>query len=82
MTTTQHTIDAKIRHNEHDLLTRVVYQYAPQEFDGTPLLTVVDARVLTDEHYVPPKVNNWAQDWLDLDGYHRACEAAELERAQ
>jgi hypothetical protein len=90
MPTSRHTIDAKIPYQFHvpccldaervDLLTRVVYQY---EFNGAGFcLTVVDARILSDEHETPHNVNSWAQDWIDLDGYDRACTHAEAERAQ
>jgi hypothetical protein len=79
MTTTQHTIDARILFNGSALLTRVEYQYEPDP-SGLALLTVVDARILADDHDVPPKVTAWAQDWLDLDGYDRAFQHAEWER--
>jgi hypothetical protein len=80
MTTTQHTIDANIRHNGADLLTRIVYQYEP-EFDGLAFLFVVDARTL-DDHTEPTNVIDWAQDWIECDGYDRARQHAEAERGE
>jgi hypothetical protein len=80
MTTTQHTIDAKIPHNGSTLLTRVVYQYEP-DVDGMAFLMVVNARTL-DDHAEPSRVNAWAQDWLNCDGYDRAREHAESEREE
>jgi hypothetical protein len=82
MTTTQPTIDAKIPHNGSGLLTRVVYQYAPEEFDGMALLVLVGAKILQDGDAVPVNLTNWAQDWLDCDGYDRALQHAEHERGK
>jgi hypothetical protein len=79
MKTTRHTIDAKITFNGSAPLTRVVYQYAP-DVDGIAFLLVVDATILTDEPNVPALVRDWAQEWLNSDGYHRARDHAESER--
>jgi hypothetical protein len=78
-TTTRHAIDASIAHNAHTVPTRVEYLYQP-DGAGLAFLTVFDARILVDDRDVSPKVNNWAQDWLDSDGYNRARWHAESER--
>jgi hypothetical protein len=80
MTTTQHTLDAQIKHDGCTPLTRVVYQYEP-DVDGMAFLFVVDATVLSDEPDAPVNLTNWAQDWLDSDGYDRARQHAESERS-
>jgi hypothetical protein len=77
--TTRHTIDAKIKHNGCSPLTRVVYQYEP-DVDGMAFLLVVDARILSNEPEVPANVSDWAQDWLNCDGYGSARDQAESER--
>jgi hypothetical protein len=80
MRATQHTIDATIRHNGHTIPTRIAYQYEADDV-GLAHLTLVDAGILVDDHDVPAKVNNWAQDWLDCEGYDGARQHAEGERA-
>jgi hypothetical protein len=79
MQTTRHTIDAKIKHNGCSPLTRVVYQYEP-DVDGMAFLFVVDATILSDEPDVAANISDWAQDWLNSDGYDRARQHAESER--
>jgi hypothetical protein len=44
------------------------------------LSPVINARILFDDHDVPPKVTVWAQDWIDVDGFGRAFEHAEPGR--
>jgi hypothetical protein len=79
MKTTRHTLDATIPYNGTALLARVVYQYEPHG-DGAVFLWVVDARVLQDGDE-PAFAPDWAQDWLNCDGYDRARQNAESERA-
>jgi hypothetical protein len=92
MNATHHTLDAKIPYffkisggcmERANLLVRVTYQYdPPPDKLKLPFLDVVGARILYDDKVTPRDVNEWVQDWLDLDGYERAREHAEHERAE
>jgi hypothetical protein len=44
-------------------------------------LLVVDATILSDERDVLANVNDWAQDWLNCDGYAPA-RPAKVEQYQ
>lgn len=89
--TTRHSITAKLIVSRRPfgepgstaIEIQIDYSYQPRRLSDAPQVTVIAVALLEDGgiNPTPSRVWQWAQDWLDGDGYDAACQRAEAQAA-